>query len=149
MNFANPTREQFKAMYGLSGNQSVHMLNLLRFLDHAEYGPADPERDSAQVSGRDAYQRYSAEAEPILRSVGGTLIWVGQPRTMFIGPSDEVWSLAFVACYPTVQAFIDMVKSEAYQRAARHRTAGIMDSRLVVCSPLQPGASFAPMAYLP
>lgn len=148
MNFANPTREQFKALYGLSGDEPAHMLNLLRFRDRAEYGPADAELASAQLSGRDAYQRYSADAETIFRSVGGTQIWIGQPQATLIGPTDEPWSLAFVACYPSVQAFIDMVKSEDYQRAARHRTAAVADSRLIVCSPLQAGNSFAPSAYL-
>lgn len=149
MNFTNPTREQFKALYGLSGDQPAHMLNLLRFRDHAQYGPTDIELAGAQLSGRDAYQRYSAEAEKTFRSVGGTQLWIGQPLATLIGPTDEPWSLAFVACYPTVQAFIDMVKSEEYQRATRHRSAALADSRLIVCSPLQAGSSFAPLAYLP
>lgn len=148
MNFTNPTREQFKAIYGLSGDQPAHMLNLLRFRDQAEYGPVDTELVNARLSGRDAYQRYSAEAEKIFRSVGGTQIWIGQPQATLIGPNDEPWSLAFVACYPSVQAFIDMVKNEEYQSATRHRTAALADSRLIVCSPLQAGDSFAPAAYL-
>ncbi len=149
MNFINPTREQFKAIYGLSGDQPAHMLNLLRFRERAEYGPADAELAEDHISGHEAYQRYSAEAEGIFRGVGGTQLWIGQPQATLIGPADEPWSLAFVACYPTVQAFIDMVKSLEYQSAARHRTAALADSRLIVCSPLQAGRSFAPLAYLP
>lgn len=149
MNFTNPTREQFKAIYGLSSEQPAHMLNLLRFRDQAQYGPADIEMAEAQISGRDAYQRYSAEAEKIFRSVGGKQLWIGQPQATLIGPPDELWSLAFVAYYPTVQAFIDMVKNEEYQRATRHRTAALADSRLIVCSPLQAASSFAPLNYLP
>lgn len=148
MNFINPTREQFKTIYGLSDDQPAHMLNLLRFRDQAEYGPTDPEQKSSHVSGYEAYRRYSSEAEPIFRSVGGTQVWIGQPRTTLIGSGDEVWHLVFIACYPTVQAFIDMVKNEAYQRATRHRTAAVLDSRLILCSPLKASASFAPVEYL-
>lgn len=148
MNFTNPSREQFKAIYGLSADQPAHMLNLLRFREHAQYGPADIEVAEARLSGRDAYQRYSEEAGKIFRGVGGTQLWIGQAQATLIGPTDEPWSLVFVACYPTVQAFIDMVKNEAYQRATRHRTAAVADSRLIVCSPLQASSSFAPSTYL-
>lgn len=148
MNFIDPTREQFKAIYGLSSDQPVSMLNLLKFREQANYGPGVIEHSVQPISGRDAYERYSAEAESVFRYVGGRQLWLGQPLVTIIGPSDEHWSLAFIAFYPTVQAFLDMVKSAEYQRATRHRSAALLDGRLICCSQLQAGKSFSPSSYL-
>jgi len=140
MYFINPTREQFKRLHALLPDQPACMLNLLRFRETVE--------GQQGVRGFEAYERYSREAREALASVGGKVIWIGQPMQTFIGPQDEAWDLAFVAVYPTPAAFIGLVKSDAYQAAARHRTSALADSRLIVCAPLEPGESFAPRAYL-
>lgn len=148
MQFINPTREQFKAIYGLPSSQAVSMLNLLKFHEHARYQEGDVEAAAPLISGREAYEKYSAAAEATFRKVGGSQIWIGQPRSVFIGSNEESWDLAFVAYYPSPQAFAEMVKSENYQNAARHRTAAVADSRLIVCNDLLAGNSFAPLEYL-
>lgn len=63
---------------------------------------------------------------------------------MVIGPQDERWDLAFVAYYPSAQAFIDMLRNPDYQRATRHRTAAVADSRLIRCAGLEAGLGFNP-----
>jgi uncharacterized protein (DUF1330 family) len=99
------------------------------------------------VSGREAYERYSAQAEGAFKRVGGRQLWIGEPTANVIGPIDDSWDLVFVAYYPSVRSFIDMVKSPDYQGAARHRTAALADSRLIGCSQLVAGRSFAPVEY--
>ncbi len=148
MEFVNPTREQFKILYGLKPNQPVGMLNLVRFRDIAVYAPEDLEKPTTQISGRTAYEKYSQTAEGVFQKIGVVQSWIGQPQTILIGASDELWHLAFIATYPSVKAFIDLVKSDDYQRATKHRTAAVLDSRLIVCAPLLAGNSFAPTHYL-
>ncbi len=142
--FINPTREAFKAIFGLPLDQPVLMLNLLRFKPQAEYAPDDPEHPEQPVSGAEAYARYSAAATPIFDRVGGSQVWIGKPELTLIGPSDETWDLAFIARYPTAQSFVDMLRDPDYQRATRHRTAATADSRLIRCAGLKPGATFQP-----
>ncbi len=139
----DPTREQFKAIFGLPLDRPVHMINLLRFREFAAYRDSDPEAGE-KVSGREAYRRYGSEAAPHFNGVGGKQLWIGAPELMLIGPQDERWNLAFVAYYPTAQAFVDMLRNPDYQRATRHRTAAVADSRLIRCAGLEAGVGFNP-----
>ena len=143
MAWVNPTREQFKAIFALPLDAPVHMLNLLRFNPIARYAPDDAEFGEP-VSGRAAYERYSEEATPAFAAAGGKQVWIATPELVLIGPPEETWDLAFVAFYPTAQAFVDMVRDPDYQRATRHRTAAVADSRLVRCAPAMPGTTFVP-----
>lgn len=146
MQHLNPTREQFKAMYGLPLDKPVMMLNLLKFHDRAVYADGDPEFGE-DLSGADAYARYSTDATPIFDALGASQAWIGKPELVLIGDdAGDLWDLAFVARYPTAQAFIDMVKDPAYQRAVRHRNAAVLDSRLIRCSEEKPGRTFLPGA---
>jgi len=140
----NPEREQFKAIFALPLDRPVLMLNLLRFRGQAQYAPDDPEYGEPPVSGAEAYRRYSQTATPVFDRVGGTQHWIGQPELTLIGPADETWDLAFIARYPTAQAFIDMLRDQGYQRAVRHRNAAVADSRLIRCADLPAGRTFQP-----
>lgn len=144
MSSVNPSREQFKAIFGLPLDEPVMMINLLRFRDTARYGADEPEAGEAPVSGAEAYARYSREAAPIFAAVGGEQVWVGRPQLMLIGPEEERWDLAFIARYPSAQAFVDMLKNPDYNRATRHRTAAVADSRLIRCAPARAGKTFLP-----
>lgn len=142
--FIDPEREIYKQMLELPHDQPVHMINLLRFRERAAYSPQDPETSNgtADVSGAEAYRRYGREAEPHFKAVGGRQVWVGKPQFMLIGPRNEAWDLAFIAAYPSGQAFIDMIRNPEYQHATRHRRAAICDSRLIRTLPIQPGERF-------
>lgn len=143
MTHLNPSRQQFKAIYGLPLDRPVMMLNLLRFRAEAAYANDDPEAGDT-VTGAEAYRRYSDEAGAIFEGLGGTQAWLGTPELMLIGPEDERWDLAFVARYPSARAFVDMVKTPAYRRAVRHRNAAVADSRLIRCREERPGRVFQP-----
>jgi uncharacterized protein (DUF1330 family) len=144
MSYVDPTREQFKAIFGLPADRPVHMINLLRFRGFAAYRASDPEANESPVAGAEAYRRYGAGAAPHFAAVGGKQLWIGAPELMLIGPQDERWDLAFVAYYPSAQAFVDMLRNPDYQRATRHRTAAVADSRLIRCAGLEAGIGFSP-----
>lgn len=143
MSHLNPTREQFKAIFDLPTDRPVMMLNLLKFRDRAGYADDDPEAGDT-VTGAEAYKRYSREAGPVFARVGGSQEWIGRPELMLIGPETEAWDLAFVARYPSAQAFVDMVKDPDYQKAVRHRNAAVADSRLIRCTEEKRGSTFIP-----
>ena len=121
----DPTREQFDAFKAMDRDAPVNMLNLVRLRDSAEYP------DGTAATGAEAYAAYGRESAPIFKGVGGTIIWRGTPGAALIGPADEVWDIAFIARYPTLGAFLEMVTNPDYQAIVHHRQAGVADSRLI------------------
>ena len=100
--------------------------------------PAQQGADGRDVTGFEAYKTYGKASGPIFSRVGGTIIWRGRPQLLLIGPADERWDLAFIARYPSANAFLEMVKDEVYQNeAVPHRQAAVEDSRLLRHKPLE------------
>ena len=54
---------------------------------------------------------------------------------MLIGPPEERWDLCFIAQYPSVAAFVAMIRDPVYREAVKHRQAAVEDSRLVRLAP--------------
>ena len=61
---------------------------------------------------------------------------------MVIGPSEEKWDIAFIARYPSGQAFLDMVYDPDYQAVVHHRQAAVETSRLIRTKPRDSGSGF-------
>ena len=61
---------------------------------------------------------------------------------MLIGPQAEQWDLCFIAEYPSVDAFVAMIKDPEYREAMVHRQAAVKDSRLIRMEPQGEGANF-------
>ena len=123
--FINPERDQFEEFKSFPRDEPVMMLNFLRFRDKAVY------EDGREATGEEAYAAYGRESAPIFRRVAGEIIWRATQQCMVIGPRDKQWDLIFVARYPTAAAFLEMVTDPEYQKAVRHRTAGVRDRRLI------------------
>ncbi len=137
----DPLRTQFEAFKALPRDAPLNMLNLVRVRARAQYEPGHPQHGAA-VSGLDAYRSYARASRPVFERVGGRQLWVGRPDLVVIGPTDERWDIAFIACYPTASAFLEMVTDPAYRLAVKHRQAAVEDSRLIRCAPLAPGGGF-------
>ena len=135
--YVNPERDQFEAFKALPRNEPVMMLNLIEYRSKANYD------DGREATGAEAYAAYGRETAPILRRVGGEIVWRGEPEVMLIGPRSKHWDLAFVALYPTAAAFLAMVTDPDYQAAVAHRTAGVKDSRLIRLAEMRAGEGFA------
>lgn len=74
--------------------------------------------------------------------VGGRIVWRGRFELMLIGPAAERWDACFIAEYPSVAAFVEMLRDPAYRDAVKHRQAAVADSRLVRLAPSEAGAGF-------
>ncbi|MET1412033.1 DUF1330 domain-containing protein [Roseibium sp. HPY-6] len=114
----------------------IQMLNLIKLRDKAEYSAG------FDTSGERAYAEYSRLSAPVLKRVGGRIVWRGAFELMMIGPQSESWDICFVAEYPSVFAFIEMIRDPAYQEASDHRTAAVADSRLVRLAAQDSGEQF-------
>lgn len=123
----------------LPASGALWMLNLLRYRERAAY-PADfPEAQALnQQSGRDTYAHYATLVQPHLRRVGGRPLFKTQALLTLIGPSGEDWHDCLLVRYPDRAAFIAMVSDPEFQRIAAHRSAALVDSRLIVLSAGRP-----------
>ena len=134
--YIDPTKEQFARFRELDRSGPIHMLNLVRLRDQANYP------DGRVVSGADAYRAYARESGEVFRRLGGRQHWIGRFELTLIGPSDERWDRVFIAEYPSVAAFVAMIRDPVYREAVKHRQAAVEDSRLIRLQPLSPGADF-------
>ncbi len=126
-----PTTEQLAQFLANDPGGTVVMLNLLRYLDEADYSEAADLAPESPISGREAYQRYSEGVLPILAGIGGSIEMLGGCHGTLIGPDDEQWDDIVLVRYPDTTAFVSMVSSAEYVAIQGHRTAALADSRLV------------------
>jgi uncharacterized protein (DUF1330 family) len=94
------------------------------------------------VSGAEDYAAYGRESGPVFTRLGGKVAWQGRFELMLIGPQDEYWDHCFIAEYPSVAAFVEMIRDPVYREAVKHRQAAVEDSRLIRLKPLAPGKTF-------
>jgi uncharacterized protein (DUF1330 family) len=142
MPYIDPDREAWEVFKGLPRDQPIQMLNLVKLKPRAEYPEDHPDHGKA-LSGLDAYRAYGRTTAHIFGRVGGRQVWAGKPQVMVTGPGSEAWDLAFIAEYPTSEAFIAMVRDPEYRELVKHRTAGVADSRLLRLQPIaEPGEGF-------
>jgi uncharacterized protein (DUF1330 family) len=136
-NYVDPTRETFAAFRADDRAGAVHMLNLIRLHERAQYP------DGRKATGAEAYAAYGRDSAPVLARLGGRIVWRGGFELMLIGPAEERWDVCFIAEYPSVAAFVEMVRDPAYREAVKHRQAAVADSRLIRLAPQAVGAGFA------
>jgi len=141
--YIDPSPANFRAFKDLPRDEPIHMLNLLRYRDLAEY-PTDHEHHGNGWTGRRAYVEYGKTSGPIFLGVGGKIVWRGTFQTMVTGPEpdEKVWHDGFVAEYPNSGAFFAMIKDPDYQIAVQNRAAALADSRLMRFKSEEVGGGF-------
>jgi len=132
----DPTRETFAAFRADDRPGPVHMLNLVRLRASAAYP------DGRAATGAEAYEAYGRASLPVFSRLGGKIVWRGRFELMLIGPGDERWDRCFIAEYPSVAAFVAMIRDPVYREAVKHRQAAIEDSRLIRLKPGATGLGF-------
>jgi len=134
--FIDPTKETFALFRENDRPGPIDMLNLVRLRERAVYA------DGREASGAEAYAAYGRESGPVFKRVGGHIVWRGSFELMLIGPAAEHWDHCFIARYPSVAAFVEMIRDPAYREAVKHRQAAVEDSRLVRLADIEGGDLF-------
>ena len=137
MSYTSFSKEDYVAFRDNDRPGQIHMLNLIRLREIAKYP------DGRQATGLVAFASYGRESEPVYQRLGGQIIWRGGFEQTLIGPADEHWDVCFIAEYPSVGAFIEMVRDPVYRAATLHRQAATPDSRLIRLEQMEAGHSFA------
>lgn len=134
--YVDPTREAFAAFRAAERPGPIQMLNLVRLRARAAY------EDGREATGHEAYAAYGRESRPVFERVGGRIHWQGRFEQTLIGPPVERWDHCFIAEYPSVAAFVEMLRDPGYREAVKHRQAAVADSRLVRLGVLPNGRGF-------
>ena len=132
----DPTKETFAEFRADDRPGPIHMLNLVRLHAQAKYP------DGRKATGEEAYEAYGRESGPVFARLGGSIVWQGRFELMLIGPRDEYWHHCFIAQYPSVGAFVEMIRDPVYREAVKHRQAAVEDSRLIRHAVLPVGKTF-------
>ncbi|MBJ7347996.1 MAG: DUF1330 domain-containing protein [Thermoleophilaceae bacterium] len=133
---ANPTQSQIEAISALIGTEAggpLVMLNLNRYRERAKYDGPPPGGESPDVSGHEAYGRYSEKALARLAEIGGEVLWYTQATMTVIGDDSDVYDEVIAVRYPSAQAFIDLALDPEIGVALAHRTAGLERAALIRC----------------
>src|SRR5262249_24649091 len=132
----DPTKQAFAAFRANDRLGPIHMLNLVRFREQATYP------DGREATGAEAYASYGRESHPVFSRLGGRIVWRGRFELLLIGPLEEKWDECFIAEYPSVDAFVAMIRDPVYREAVKHRQAAVLDSRLIRLDPVKTGTGF-------
>ena len=128
MGHIDPTKEVFAQFKANDRPGPIHMLNLVRLRAEAAYP------DGRKATGAEAYAAYGRESGPVFERLGGRIVWQGRFELMLIGPQDERWDHCFIAEYPSVAAFIDMMTSAEYETGCDpHRRNGC-EEHVIICT---------------
>jgi|SRR6185369_6739347 len=134
--FVDPTKESFAQFRAGERPGAIHMLNLIRLHAQARYP------DGRTATGAEAYAAYGRDSREVFTRVGGRIVWQGSFELMLIGPPEERWDVCFIAEYPSVAAFVEMIRDSVYREAVKHRQAAVETSRLIRLKPRPVGIGF-------
>jgi hypothetical protein len=125
-----------KGLRDMDERGPIVMVNLMRFRDRSLDGNG---------SGWDAYLRYSALTVPMIKALGGILLWTGEAKLVALGPqAGNQWDYLALVYYPSVSAFVEMMTSSDYENLSDpHRHNGCAE-HVIICtreaySKFQPG----------
>ncbi|MEM7322117.1 MAG: hypothetical protein AAF531_03435 [Actinomycetota bacterium] len=107
----------------------VWMVNLMRYRERAQYADG---RETT-LTGREADDTY-APLGP-LAAVGAEIVFVADVADQFLGDEPK-WDRLAVVRYPTRAAFIAMQEREDFQKAHEHKEAGMAETIVIGCEPL-------------
>ncbi len=133
--YLEATDEAAVRLFSSGFEGEILMLNLLRFRQVADYTSAPELEPESPISGRQAYQKYIDHTLPFLTATGGNISLIGEGGHFFVGPSDEVWDVAMVIRQHSLEDFLSFASNEGYLRGIGHRTAALLDSRILPIRP--------------
>jgi uncharacterized protein (DUF1330 family) len=131
-NAVYPTADGIQALARDTSSAKIAMLNLLKFREKAVYkdGRAD------DISGREAYQRYSNAMTKIVEREGGRILFAGRIAGVVIGEIEGVWDVAAIMEYPSRAAFQRIVTLPEVNEISVHREAGLEGQLLIMTESL-------------
>ena len=128
-----PSEHQLAKLMSLPTDTPLAVFNLFEFNDAANYQPGDPEfgTSAAEISGQEAFQRYSELAGTFLQDLGGRVSVSASVDQVLIGPQNADWHAAAIMFFPSRGAFMQMLSDADFQKASRHRKAALKNHYMI------------------
>jgi len=120
-NRVEPSDEQIRGFLEGDADTPIHMVNLLKFKQKAEY----EDGRETDLSGAEAYAIYGQEVQAHLEKVGAESVFAGRVSRLMLGEVEDLWDMVAIVMYPSKKAMFAMVSDPAYQESAKHRAAGL------------------------
>ena len=121
VNALYPAQDQMASFFGAPDDGPFVMVNLLKFKEKATYADGS----DADLSGREAYQRYGVAVGALVEKLGGRVRYNGAVTGLMIGECAPLWDMVALAEYPSLAAFQGMATSAEYRAIEHHRSAGL------------------------
>lgn len=137
-----PTADQLRALLAVDADGPLQFLNLLAYHEAARY-PADHPLAGGGSTGAAAYALYGAVAIRHVTARGGRFVLFNHVVAQVIG-TPAAWHQIAIMQYPSVDAFLDMVRDPDYRAALVHRDAGLARTQVFATRPLLPGPDAPP-----
>jgi uncharacterized protein (DUF1330 family) len=126
----NPTQDQLRSLLTSDEDGPLQFVNLLSYRAEAQY-PEGHGLAGGGLTGAEAYGRYGAVALDQVVRRGGALVLYNDVLQVLIGRTAP-WDQIAIMQYPSIDAFVDMIRDPDYQAALVHRDAGLADTALLV-----------------
>lgn len=131
MHHVDPSPENFAKFKAMDRDAPIHLLNMIRYRDQAAYAPGS-EWAVRGWTGEQAFAEYFRLLLPRVAALGGGLVWNGTFECVMTGPAEPEWDKVFVMGLPSAGAFFALVTDPGYKaEVVIHRSAGVLDSRLI------------------
>lgn len=113
----NPKPEQLeKLLETFPKNSPVVMINILRYRSQT---------DDSSLTGKEAYELYSLEVMPLLKAVGGTLLWKGKLISTVIGDDQNQADAMLLVKYPSTDHFFQLINNPEYKKVSHFRSIAL------------------------
>ena len=119
--------DSFQQRLASGSDESVVMVNLLKFKPVAEYD----HEDEPTISGEEAYGKYISAVKLVLPELGARVVYEGKLTFLGIGQVEELWDKVLLIEYPSLAALAALGAYESIQAALKHREAGL-DGQLLI-----------------
>lgn len=116
LNQVRTTPEQLAALMTYPADTPVVMVNIVKYKARTGKG---------EETGAEAYARYMRNVAPVLAAAGGKVLWKGAVHATVIGESEGQPDTVLLVEYPSIQHFLGMATSPAYQAVAADRTLAL------------------------
>ena len=133
--YLEPTEQAGRAFFSCPDNGPILMLNLMRFRDVADYVDRPDLAPEMPIKGSTAFQLYIEQTLPLLKKIGGDLLFYGATDEFLIGPADESWDAVMLVRQNSRSSFLAFASNPSYQDNLAHRTAALRDARLLPIFP--------------
>ena len=131
MNLTNqviPSKEEFvDFIKNYPSNTPLVMVNILKFKDKTPDGIE---------TGKQAYERYSKNMDPLVAKAGGKLIFGGNVERTIIGDYSAQPDMFLIVSYPSKESFIAMSTTPEYEEISKDRKKALEYGALLSTSAL-------------